>query len=252
MDWLLLGGGAFVAGLVDAVVGGGGLIQIPLLLSVFPAASIAVLFGTNKVSSIAGTLGAGIRYARAVSIPWRVAGWSAASAFFGAWIGAQVVSLLPKDVLKPLVVLMLVLVGTYTFIKKDFGKLEQHTLSTKLIVPVSLIAGAVIGFYDGFFGPGTGSFLIFVFVRWFGFDFLKASASAKIVNVSTNLAAIASFALGEGILWKIGGVMAIANLAGSQLGAHLALRHGNGFIRWMFLILVVVLVSKLGWELIPH
>ncbi|WP_324256036.1 sulfite exporter TauE/SafE family protein [Niveibacterium sp. 24ML] len=250
MDWFLLLGGAFLAGLVDAVVGGGGLIQIPLLLSVFPATPIAVLFGTNKVSSVSGTLGACIRYVREIALPWRTVCWAAAAAFIGAWLGAQAVSLLPKEVLKPFVLVMLVLVGAYTFVRKDFGRLERASLPAHWVLPLSLIAGGVIGFYDGFFGPGTGSFLIFVFVRWFGFDFLKASASAKVVNVATNLAAIASFALGEGILWKVGALMAIANLAGSQVGAHFALKHGNGFIRWVFLVLVSVLVVKLGAEMI--
>lgn len=250
MDWTLLLGGAFLAGVVDAVVGGGGLIQIPLLLSVFPATPIAVLFGTNKVSSVAGTLGACLRYLREVALPWRIVVWAAAAAFVGAWLGAQAVSLLPKSLLKPIVLVMLVLVGIYTFMRKDFGRLERAALAERWVLPLSLLAGAAIGFYDGFFGPGTGSFLIFIFVRWFGFDFLKASASAKVVNVATNLAAIGSFALGEGILWKVGAVMAVANLAGSQVGAHFALKHGNGFIRWVFLVVVSVLVAKLGFELI--
>lgn len=250
MDWAVLVAGAFVAGMVDAVVGGGGLIQIPLLLTAFPAVSIPVLFGTNKVSSVVGTLSACIRYARTISIPWRIALWAAAAAFVGSWIGAQAVSLLPKETMKPLVLGMLIVVGGYTFWRKDFGKLERHALAPHWVVPASFAAGSVIGFYDGFFGPGTGSFLIFVFVRWFGFDFLKASASAKVVNVSTNLAAIASFATHEGILWRVGAVMAVANLAGAQLGSHLALKHGNGFIRWLFLVVVVVLVGKLGWELL--
>lgn len=249
MDWAVLVAGAFIAGMVDAVVGGGGLIQIPLLLTAFPAVSIPVLFGTNKVSSVVGTLSACIRYARTITIPWRIAMWSAGAAFIGSWFGAQAVSLLPKETMKPLVLGLLVLVGAYTFWRKDFGKLERHAMTPQWVVPASLTAGSVIGFYDGFFGPGTGSFLIFIFVRWFGFDFLKASASAKVVNVSTNLAAIASFATHEGILWRVGLIMAVANLGGAQLGSHLALKHGNGFIRWLFLVVVVVLVGKLSWEL---
>lgn len=249
MDWWWLGLGAFCAGLVDAVVGGGGLIQIPLLLTAFPNVSIPVLFGTNKVSSVAGTLSACIRYARTIDLPWGIAAWSAAAAFVGSWFGAQAVSLLPRETMKPLVLGLLVVVGAYTFWRKDFGKLERHAMKPALVLPASLASGLVIGFYDGFFGPGTGSFLIFVFVRWFGFDFLKASASAKVVNVATNLAAIVSFATHAGILWKVAGLMATANLLGAQAGVHLAIRHGNGFVRWLFLALVSVLVGKLAWEL---
>ncbi|GAA5175617.1 TSUP family transporter [Niveibacterium umoris] len=250
MEWLLLGFAAFIAGLVDAVVGGGGLIQIPALLAAFPGVAIPILFGTNKVSSVAGTLSACVRYARTVPIPWTVAGWAAAAALAGAWFGAQAVSLLPKEVMKPFVLVLLVLVGGYTFTKKDFGRLERHPLRTGLVVPAALLTGAGIGFYDGFFGPGTGSFLIFIFVRWFGFDFLKASVSAKVVNVATNLAAIASFGLSDGILWRVGALMAVANLCGAQVGSHLALKHGNGFVRWLFLFVVSMLVAKLGWDLV--
>lgn len=250
MEWAMLGLGAFLAGLVDAVVGGGGLIQIPLLLATFPATPIPVLFGTNKVSSVAGTLSAAVRYARAIDLPWRIAGWSACAAFAGSWGGAQVVSWLPRETMKPVVLVLLVVVGAYTFVRKDFGRLERHPMPRAWAIPASLLAGSVIGFYDGFFGPGTGSFLIFVFVRWFGFDFLKASAAAKVVNVSTNFAAIAAFAIHDGILWRVGLGMAVANLAGAQVGAHLALRHGSGFVRWLFLAVVVVLVTKLGWELV--
>lgn len=252
MEWWLLIPGAFFAGLVDAVVGGGGLIQIPLLLSVFPGASIPVLFGTNKLASVVGTSSACWRYARSVSIPWRLVSWASLTAFIGSWFGAQMVALLPKTVMKPLVLALLVLVGVYTFLRKDFGKLEGHPLPHRWIIPAALAMGGVIGFYDGFFGPGTGSFLIFIFVRWFGFDFLKASASAKFINVATNVAALMFFAQHGGLMWKLGAAMALANLAGAQLGTHLAIRKGNGFIRWLFLGVVAVLVSKLGWEVLIH
>ncbi|WP_341676968.1 TSUP family transporter [Niveibacterium sp. SC-1] len=249
-EWTLLAAGAFFAGLVDAVVGGGGLIQIPLLLSVFPQTAIPVLFGTNKVAAVVGTSSACIRYARAIPVPWRVASWAALAALIGSWFGAQTVAYLPKETMKPLVLALLVAVGYYTFRRKDFGKMEEHSLPARLIVPGALLTGGLIGFYDGFFGPGTGSFLIFAFVRWFGFDFLKASATAKFVNVATNLSAIVFFASHDGILWSLAAVMAVANLSGALVGSHLALRHGNGFVRWLFLGVVSVLVLNLGWELI--
>ena len=252
MEWVVLSAGAFFAGLVDAVVGGGGLILIPLLLTTFPNAPIPILFGTNKGAAIVGTSSACIQYTRKIQIPWKIAAWAAAAAFIGSWFGAHSVSILPKETMKPLVLGLLVVVGIYTFIKKDFGHMERHPMPERWIVPAALGFGGLIGFYDGFFGPGTGSFLIFIFVRWFGFDFLKASASAKFVNVATNLAAIIFFASHDGIYWKLAASMAVANLLGALVGSYLALRHGNSFIRWLFLIVVAVLVGKLGWEIIAH
>lgn len=250
MELAVLVAGAFLAGLVDAVVGGGGLILIPLLLTTFPAVPIPILFGTNKVAAVVGTSSACIQYARKIPLPWRLLSWAAASAFAGSWLGAHSVSILPKETMKPLVLGLLVLVGIYTFLKKDFGHMERHPMPEKWVIPAALGFGGVIGFYDGFFGPGTGSFLIFIFVRWFGFDFLKASASAKFVNVATNLAAIIFFANHDGVYWRLAAVMAVANLLGAIVGSQLALRRGNGFVRWLFLALVTVLVGKLALELI--
>jgi uncharacterized membrane protein YfcA len=246
----ILVAGSFLAGLVDAVVGGGGLILIPLLLTTFPALPIPILFGTNKVAAAVGTTSACVRYARSVAIPWKTALNAASFAFVGSWLGARAVSLLPKETMKPLVLAMLILVGIYTFIRKDFGKDSKSELTGRALILAASLVGLTIGLYDGFFGPGTGSFLIFAFIRWFGFDFLKASATAKVVNLATNLAAILFFATHDGILWKLAAMMAVANLLGALLGTHLALKHGNGFIRWLFLGVVSILVMKLGWEIL--
>ncbi len=250
MEIPLLALGAFLAGLVDAVVGGGGLILIPLLLTTFPAAPIPVLFGTNKVAAIVGTSSACFQYARKISLPWNLIFWAAGAAFIGSWLGARSVSLLPKEVVRPLVLGLLVTVGFYTFLKKDFGHMERHPMPSRWIPPTAVGFGAVIGFYDGFFGPGTGSFLIFVLIRWFGFDFLKASASAKFVNVATNLAAILFFVSHEGVYWRVAAIMAAANLLGAVVGSNLALRRGNEFVRWLFLVVVSVLIGKLGFEIL--
>lgn len=202
MEYALLLGGAFLAGLIDAVVGGGGLIQLPLLLAVFPGVSIPVLFGTNKLSSIAGTASALWQYSRKISIPWRLALPASTAALFGAAAGAATVSFLPPAALRPMVLVLLVVVGAYTWFKPDFGKskVEHERRYPRLLAS---LLGASIGFYDGFFGPGTGSFLIFGFVRLFGMDMLHASASAKLVNFATNLAALSFFLLHEGVMWQL-------------------------------------------------
>ncbi|GLT23794.1 UPF0721 transmembrane protein [Zoogloea oryzae] len=243
IDWFILAPAAFFAGMVDAVVGGGGLIQIPVLLSSFPQTAIPTLFGTNKVSSIAGTGASLWRYARAVRIPWRLVLPATAAALVGAWLGAAVVAWLSREAMRPLVVVMMLAVAIYTFLRKDLGQTETHEPRPGDAWRGALF-GLVIGLYDGFFGPGTGSFLIFGFVRIFGMDFVRASASAKVINCATNVSAIAFFASHGPILWAVGLTMAVCNLAGAQLGTHLALRHGAGFIRKAFLLVVAVLIVK--------
>lgn len=241
---LLLAVAAFSAGVVDAVVGGGGLIQIPMLFSTYPQALPATLFGTNKLASVFGTSSAAIQYGRRLAIPWRVAGPAAIAAALGSWLGARVVVLFPPAALRPLILTLLILVAIYTFLRKDFGVVQRPLTDRTRALQLALLIGVVIGFYDGFFGPGTGSFLIFLFIRFLGMDFLHASVSAKIVNVSTNIAAIAVFAAHGDVLWKAAAIMACCNLLGSRVGTTLALRHGAVFIRKAFLIVVVVLILR--------
>src|SRR6185369_15414948 len=213
------------------------------LLSTFPQTAIPTLFGTNKVSSIAGTGASLWRYARAVRIPWRLVLPATAAALVGAWLGAALVAWMPREAMRPLVVVMMLAVAIYTFLRKNLGHQETHEPRPGDVWRGALF-GLVIGLYDGFFGPGTGSFLIFGFVRVFGMDFVRASASAKVINLATNFSAIAFFASHGPILWTVGLTMAACNLAGAYLGTHLALKHGAGFIRKAFLGVVVILIAK--------
>ncbi len=245
---LVLIAAAFAAGLVDAVVGGGGLIQIPALFAVHPGESAATLFGTNKCASVVGTANATWRYARRVVMPWRTILPAASAAFAFSYVGAAVVAWLPKDAVRPLILALLVFAAIYTLRKKDFGTLHRPAHSGRRELIYALLLGAAIGFYDGFFGPGTGSFLIFLFVRFFGFDFLHASAGAKVVNVATNLAALAYFIPNGHVLPALAVTMAAANVAGSVAGTALALKHGSTFVRRMFLVLVGVLIVKFAWD----
>ena len=244
IDWTILAPAAFFAGMVDAVVGGGGLIQIPVLLGQFPQTAIPTLFGTNKLASVVGTTSAAIHYGRRITIPWPIVGPAAAAAAIGAWLGARAVSLFPPAALRPLILVLLIAVAIYTFIRKDFGIHHQRLSNPRRELRLAVAIGAGIGFYDGFFGPGTGSFLIFLFIRFLGMDFLHASVSAKIVNVSTNLAALAVFVFHGQVLWQVAALMACCNLLGSRVGAALALRHGAVFIRKAFLVVVVVLILR--------
>lgn len=249
-EWLVLCAGAFFAGLVDAMVGGGGLVQIPLLFNVFPGAAPATLFGTNKAVSVVGTAFAARRYLGKVEMDWRVLWRVALAAFVASFAGAATVGLFPSDMLRPLVIVLLVAVLIHTVRKKSFGVVAQACQPGKTRPLLALVLGTAIGFYDGFFGPGTGSFLIFLFIRCYAWDFLRASAAAKVVNVSTNLAALAWFVPVGAIMLKVAATMVLANLAGAWLGAHLAIRNGAAFVRRVFIIVVCALIARLVWDVI--
>lgn len=246
LPWLALA--ALLAGFIDAVAGGGGLVQVPALFAALPAEAPATIFGTNKGSSIFGTANAAWRYARRIALPWEVALPAAASAFVFSFIGAATVAWLPKEVVRPLVLVLMVVVVVYTLIKPDFGKLQGRPLPAARVRPYALTVGAALGFYDGFFGPGAGSFMIFAFVGLFGMDFLRASSAAKIVNLTTNAAALTFFVPAGHVLWLTALIMAVFNIAGALVGTRLALRHGSGFVRWVFLGVTTVLIGKFGYD----
>jgi hypothetical protein len=224
------------------------LIQVPTLLMALPAESPATVFGTNKLASIFGTGNAALRYARRISLPWSIALPAAAAAFVFSFAGAMAVTWLPKDVVRPLVLGLLVLVLAYTVIKPGFGVVSGSRLTPLVERRWALWIGAGLGFYDGFFGPGAGSFMIFAFVRLFRLDFLHASSAAKVVNFATNAAALAYFAPTGHVLWAVGLAMAVFNIAGALLGARLALRHGSGFVRGVFIVVASVLIVRLGYD----
>jgi hypothetical protein len=244
----LLLGAAFFAGLVDAVVGGGGLVQVPALFATFPAALPATVFGTNKLASVFGTSAAAWRYARRIELPLAIALPAALAAFAASYGGALVVALLPKEWLRPLVLVLLVLVAFYTMMHKDFGTADGGRIYRGRDRLLAALLGALIGFYDGFFGPGAGSFLIFMFVRVFALDFLRASASSKVVNAGTNLAALLYFVPSGNVLVAIGLGMAAFNIAGSFVGSHLALTRGALFVRKIFLLAVGLLIIKFAYD----
>lgn len=248
MEIALLLGLAFMAGLIDAVVGGGGLVQIPALFGFLPNSSPALVFGTNKFASIAGTTVAAARYARSVPIHWEATLPAAVSAFGFSFLGARAVSALSTEIVRPLVLALLVVAAIFTYVRKDFGTIHapRHEGLKEKFYAVGL--GGAIGFYDGFFGPGTGSFLIFLFIRFFGFGFLAASAAAKVVNVATNLAALAYFGFSDSILYQLALPMAMCNGLGAVAGARLAISRGSGFVRSVFLLVVLVLIAKFSYD----
>lgn len=246
--FVALGLAALFAGLVDSIVGGGGLIQLPALVAAFPSAAPANLFGTNKLASIVGTSTAAYQYSRRVAIPWVVVLPGMLAALIGAWFGAKAVAYLQPEVLRPLILGLLIFTAAYTFMKKDLGATSTEADHGLRSASIAVAVGGVIGFYDGFFGPGTGSFLIFLFVRLLGMDFLRASVSAKLLNVATNAAAISFFAGNVELMWTLGALMAVCNLCGAVIGSRLALKHGTVFIRKIFLAVVAVLILRIAYD----
>ena len=241
---------AFFAGAIDAAVGGGGLIQIPALMGALPHTSTATIFGTNKLASICGTASAAFSYLRQVKLEWKLLAVVAITACMSSFGGAACVSMIPQEVLKPFVLFMLIVIAIYTLIKKQFGQHHvQQQLTTKMLI-LAGIGGLTIGFYDGIFGPGTGSFFIFFFIKYLKFDFLHASALSKIGNFMTNFAALSFFVPTGHILLSLGLMMAVANVCGSLVGVKMALKYGSGFIRILFLILVSVLILRLSYQML--
>ncbi len=241
---------AFLAGFIDAVAGGGGLVQVPALFVLMPTVPAATLLGTNKFSSIWGTMLATYQYSRQMPMEWRATLPTCAAAIVFGYVGAQTVAVVPPDFLRPLILVMLIAVLAYTLWRKDLGALHAPRLTHPQQFWVGLATGTVLGFYDGFFGPGTGSFLIIAFVGLFGFSFLAASASAKAVNVITNGASIAYFATHGHVLYAVAVPMALSNLAGSFIGTRLALKLGSRFVRVVFLVVVSALLARYAWDIV--
>ncbi|MBS0467808.1 MAG: TSUP family transporter [Proteobacteria bacterium] len=248
MEWIIVSLASLLAGFVDAIVGGGGLILVPALFATFTSAPPATLLGTNKSASVWGTSMATWQYSRRVQMPWRAMLPAAAAGFSGSFAGAWAVTVMSGDFLRKLLPLILLAVLIYTLARKDLGREHQPRFAGRAEVLLACLIGLVIGFYDGFFGPGAGSFFVFAFVRLLGYDFLNASVSAKLLNLATNSAAIILFAMKGHIWWHFMVPLAIANVLGSLLGTHMALRHGTGFVRAIFILVVSLLILKTGYD----
>ncbi|NIZ92970.1 TSUP family transporter [Kineosporiaceae bacterium B12] len=242
---------AFGAGWIDAVVGGGGLIQLPALLLV-PGMNPVQALATNKLAGAMGTATSSATYYRRVHPDLRTAAPMALVAAVGAAGGALCAAAVPDGVLTPVILVALVLVAAYTVLKPDLGGATALRFQGSRHTVVATLTGAVIGFYDGIAGPGTGAFLVFALVGLLGLAFLPASATAKIVNLATNVGALVVFAAHGSVLWPLGLVMGTANLVGGYLGARTAVSAGSRFVRTVFLVVVTVLIVRLGWQLLTR
>ena len=236
------------AGFVDAMAGGGGLIQLPALIVGLPNKELPLILGTNKVPSIFGTAAAARNYFKNIKpdIPLTLS--MMGPAFIGSMGGASLAAAVPKDFFKPFIVLLLVAVAIYTWVKPELGMNENLKYTHKKRLAIVALIGLLIGFYDGIFGPGTGTFLVFFLVSGIGYAFLKASGTAKLVNISTNAGAILSFQLTGHIWWQLGLLLAFANVTGAIIGSRLAIKGGSPLVRKVFLAVTFLLIARVAWD----
>ena len=240
---------AFSAGFVDAIAGGGGLIQLPALLISFPDREVAEVAGTNKLGSIFGTSAAALNYRRNIKTDPKLLLVMVLPAFIGSGSGSLLATQISTEQLKVAIVVMLVAVFVYTLARPDLGKVEVLKGAAKRQRTVGAVAGLTIGFYDGFIGPGTGTLLMIVLVAALGFAFVGASAIAKVVNVATNFASILVFGISGSIMWVVGLAVGICNLAGGIIGSRVAIRRGSDFVRKFYLVVTFALIVRVLFDL---
>ena len=243
---LFLLAASFFAGFVDSIAGGGGLIQLPALLIGLLKSETAEVLGTNKLSAVFGTTTAAALYRKEIKPDPKVLIAMGVPAFLGSAGGAVLASKIPTSNMRPMVLVLLIVVAIYTWFKPDLGKFENLRHHSTRRVQIAALAGAVIGFYDGIFGPGTGSFLMLILVASLGYAFITASAIAKVVNVATNVGAIVVFGIHGAVIWQIGIIMGTANITGAVVGSRLAIKGGSTLVRKVFLIVTIALIIKVG------
>jgi uncharacterized protein len=240
---------SFIAGFIDSVAGGGGLVQLPALLINLPNSSIATIFGTNKIAGFSGTSIAAYRYSRKVSYNFKLLVPVSICAVIGGFTGAKILNYIDANSLKPFILIILFIIAVYTAIKKDFGAIQTKSLPLKKQIVFGSLLGIIIGIYDGFFGPGTGSFLMLGFVLILGFEFIEASAYSKFVNAITNIGALVVFIRHGNFILGLAIIMALCNILGSLLGSHLAIKRGNNFIRVIFMFIVFIMIIRYGYDI---
>lgn len=247
---ILLCFAAFAAGFVDAIVGGGGLIQTPAALVLLRSYPAVIAISCTKIPSFSGTLFAAIQFLKKVKVNYTLTVVMCVIAFFSSFAGSELLTVVSNEFIKPVLLVILVAVAIYTYTKKDFGQHEAKDHPPKKELWLAIAISLLIGFYDGFIGPGAGSFLIMAFISLLGYDFLHASAQAKLVNLATNLGSIVLFTIKGKIIWGVALPMAACNAVGGMLGARMAITKGNKFIRIFFLVVIVATLARFAWEVL--
>ncbi|TAH22694.1 MAG: sulfite exporter TauE/SafE family protein [Cytophagales bacterium] len=238
---------AFLAGFIDSIVGGGGLVQVPSLFILFPTFPVPMVIGSNRFASFMGTSVAAYQYAKKVSIPWKTVLCAGIGTAIFAYLGAELSSFVSAKILKPIVLILMSVIAIYTFIKKDLGGQEKFKVAN--ILAWSFLIGMMMGFYNGFVGPGTGSLLVFGFVSIIGYNFLTGSAISKFVNVIADVSSLFFFVLNDFVNYKVALPMMIFNMLGSYIGSRLAILKGNEFVRILFLVVVGALILRFAYDI---
>ena len=252
MDYqlLLMCCAALLAGFVDSIVGGGGLVQVPALFILYPHFEIPRIIGTNRFSSFMGTAVAGYQYSKKVEIPWQTVIYAGIGAGIMAFLGAKISDIVDEKILKPVILVLMTVIAIYTFTKKDLGQDEKLKFELAKVPFYGLVIGSSAGFYNGFVGPGTGSLLVFGFVSIIGYGFLKASAISKIVNVIADVSSLGFFISAGYVQFEIAIPMMICNMTGAYFGSKMAILKGNEFVRNFFLIIIFALILRFGWDIV--
>jgi uncharacterized membrane protein YfcA len=248
--YILVCVGAAFAGFIDAVVGGGGLVQVPLLFVLFPELSHVQVIATNRFASVAGTTVAAIQYIRHVGIDTTLVVTAGVSAALSSFLGTFAMNLVSTQVFKPLLLFIIVVLAIYTFIKKDLGIEHTPKYEGQRLLLMGVFIGAALGFYNGFIGPGTGTLLVFAFVSILQVGFLQGSASAKIINAMADVASLVGFFISGSIVYKIALPMMASNMVGGYVGSRAAIFKGNKFVRYIFLLVLMILIARMTWDLL--
>ncbi|CAB4831128.1 unannotated protein [freshwater metagenome] len=249
LNLILLGIAMFASGFIDAIAGGGGLIQTPAMLLSFPDRNPVEVVATSKTAAFFGTTTAAIQYRKFIKTDPKLLIAMVIPAFIGSGIGAHLASRISAGSYKSSIFFVMIAIFFYTLVKPELGKEHVEKHSPQKLMVIGSIAAFIIGFYDGLIGPGTGTILMIALVALMGFAFVGASAIAKVVNATTNLASIIVVGLTIGVMWKLGLVLAVANLAGGYMGSHMAIKKGSSFIRIFYLIVTGLLILRLGYSL---
>ena len=240
---------SFTAGFIEAVVGGGGLIQIPGLLILLPKTSLPTILGTNKIASLTGMSAAAVQYSKRIHFNYKLLLAISVCAGFASFLGAKMVSYIDVHKIEPFIFVLLICIATYTFLKKDLGAAQSvyHSITSQFVY--GCLLGLVVGFYDGFLGPGSGSFFVLGFVVILGFEFIKASAYSKVINCITNISALLVFKRQGNYILELAIIMAVCNITGSVIGSKLAMKKGNAFVRSFFLVLLFIMILRYGYDI---
>ncbi len=248
--WLFTALAGFAAGLIDSIVGGGGLVLTPAMLNLHPGLNILQIIGTQRTSSIFGTSVAAWNYLRRIRVERRILLPTCIAALSASAVGVQFAKRIDPDVLKWTVLAICVVLAIYTVLRKDLGLREERRFHPKHEAIAAASIGAATGFYNGLIGPGTGTIMVFAFVSFLGLDFLKSSAVSKTTNVAADLSSWTVLMLSGFVIWTLAIPLIIGNVIGSYVGSHLAIKRGQGFVRVVFLVVVLGLIARQAWQLI--